>query len=84
MGLFRLSLGQYPTLLDHGSPNETHLPLSPSPKGGGGTQAAAPVTPSPPLGAERAGVRWGFLGPHCMKSENVQKLGTIPSDRIVL
>ena len=37
----------------------THLPLSPSPEGGGGTQAAPPVPPSPPLGAERVGERWG-------------------------
>ena len=27
----------------------------------GGTQAAPPCSPSPPLGAERAGVRWGEL-----------------------
>ena len=38
-----------------------HLPLSPSPlKGGGGTPAdRAEPAPSPPLGAERVGVRWG-------------------------
>ena len=37
-----------------------HLPLSPSAlKGRGGTQAARARSPSPPLGAERAGVRWG-------------------------
>ena len=44
----------------HDNLNTTHLPLSPSPEGGGG-QGAPPVTPSPPLGAERAGVRWGRL-----------------------
>ena len=88
-GLAPPRLAQYATLPDHGSPNETHLPLSPSPEGGGGTQAAAPVTPSPPpsavrresqasgasarrlrdnlRAAERAGVRWGVLGPRCMK-----------------
>jgi len=37
----------------------SHLPLSPSPKGGGGTQAAPAFSPSPPPGAERVGVRWG-------------------------
>ena len=38
----------------------THLPLSPSAlKGRGGTQAARAHSPSPPLGAERAGERWG-------------------------
>ena len=43
-------------------PND-HLPLPPSPKGGGGTQAEGTrfFSPSPPLGAERAGVRWGCL-----------------------
>ena len=45
----------------HDNLNTTHLPLSPSPEGGGGTQAVPLVTPSPPLGAERAGVRWGRL-----------------------
>ena len=30
-------------------------------KGGGGTQAAPAFSPSPPPGAERAGVRWGCL-----------------------
>ena len=41
-------------------PTKAHLPLSPSPpEGGGGTQAAPASPPSPPLGAERAGVRWG-------------------------
>ena len=43
-----------------GSPSLPHLPLSPlPPKGGGGTQAAATISPSPPPGEERAGVRWG-------------------------
>ena len=38
----------------------THLSLSLSPlKGGEGTQDAMAGAPSPPLGAERAGVRWG-------------------------
>ena len=38
----------------------THLPLSPSAlKGSGGTQTARACSPSPPLGAERARVRWG-------------------------
>ena len=56
-------LERSPTLPDRGGANETHLPLSPSPlKGGGGTQAAPIESPSPPLGAERAGVRWGTLG----------------------
>ena len=37
-----------------------HLTLSPSPlKGGGGTHAATPVTPSPPLGG---GEGWGEVG----------------------
>ncbi|MDE0050432.1 MAG: DUF1018 domain-containing protein [Rhodospirillales bacterium] len=44
-------------------PDAAHLPLSPSPKGGGGTQAAPAFSPSPPLGEERAGVRWGRVEP---------------------
>ena len=40
----------------HDNLNATHLPLSPSPEG---AQAAPPA--SSPLGAERAGVRWGRL-----------------------
>ena len=36
-----------------------HLPLSPSPEGGGGTLAPPACSPSPPLGEERAGVRRG-------------------------
>ena len=59
------TLEQYPTLPDHVGPNVTHLSLSLSPlKGGEGTQAAPTFSPSPPLGAERAGVRWGMPGPH--------------------
>ena len=40
---------------------KTHLPLSPSPKGGGETQAAPPVLPHLRSGEERAGVRRGRL-----------------------
>ena len=55
-------LERYPTSTDRVGRNVAHLPLSPSPEGGGGTQVAPPVSPSPPLGAERAGERWGLLG----------------------
>ena len=56
-------LERYPTSPDHDGRSVAHLPLSPSPlKGGGGTQAAPAESPSPPLGAERAGVRWGMFG----------------------
>ena len=44
---------------DNGSSDARHLPPSRSPKGGGGTQTAPPVAPSPPPGVERAGVRRG-------------------------
>ena len=30
-------------------------------QGGGGTQVAPAISLSPPLGAERAGERWGYL-----------------------
>ena len=43
--------------------NAAHLPLSPSPKGAGGTHAATASSPSPPLGEERAGVRRGVHTP---------------------
>ena len=36
-------------------------PCPPPPKGGGGTQAAPTISPSPPPGEERAGVRWVFF-----------------------
>ncbi len=42
-----------------GKLNVSHLPLSPSPEGGEGTQTAAASSPSPPRGEERAGVRRG-------------------------
>ena len=42
-----------------GKLNVSHLPLSPLPEGGGGTQTATASSPSPPRGEERAGVRRG-------------------------
>ena len=42
-----------------GKLNVSHLPLSPSPEGGEGTQTATASSPSPPFGEERAGVRRG-------------------------
>ena len=69
-------LGRHPTSPDHGDPNDTHLPLSPSPlKGGGGTQAAPAESPSPPLGAERAGERWRIPGPRGMRMRQHESAG---------
>ena len=77
-------LERSPTLPDRSGANETHLPLSPSPlKGGGGTQAAPIESPSPPLGAERAGERWGTLGLPGMPMREHETTGddSIGSDR---
>ena len=77
-------LERYPTSPDRGGANETHLPLSPSPlKGGGGTQAVPTESPSPPLGAERAGMRWGDFGPRGMRTPEHETAGydSMHSDR---
>ncbi len=41
----------------HGAAPPPPVPLPP--EGGGGTQVGTACSPSPPLGAERVGVRWG-------------------------
>ena len=49
-------------VLNHCGPNVPTSPCPPlPPRGGGGTLAGLAFSPSPPLGAERAGVRWGIL-----------------------
>ena len=49
-----------------------------------GGRSEPPAPEGDERAAERAGVRWGFLGPHCMKSENTRRLGAIPTGRIGL
>ena len=69
---------------ERGDPNDTHLPLSPSPlKGGGGTQAAPPVLPLLPSGEERAGERRGIPGPRGMRIRQHETAGddSVRSDR---
>ena len=73
-------LKQEPILSEYGGLNETPPPPVPlPPEGGGGTQAAPAESPSPPLGAERAGVRWGIPEPRGMR---IREHATTESDSI--
>ena len=75
-----IALEQESTFTDYGGPNKTPPPPVPlPPEGGGGTQAAPAESPSPPLGAERAGVRWGIPEPRGMR---IREHATTDSDSI--
>ena len=77
-------LEQEQTLSEYGRLNESPPPPVPlPPECGGGTQAAPAESPSPPLGAERAGVSWGIPEPRGMRIREhaTTESDSIPSDR---